>query len=88
MDTRSKYLYIEPLKNKNKNQGVIGEAIAEFLAGVGHAETVEIAFDNGPVLSASARMAKLIRSKNWLRATLQPGKFYEKSRTALAECTR
>ena len=30
-------------------------------------------------------MAKLIRSNNGVRTILQPGKFYEKSRTALAE---
>ena len=83
VDTWSKYPFIKPLKNKN--QGVLGEAIAEFLADLGPFETVEIAYDNGPALSAGARMAKLIRSNNGLRTILQPGKFYEKSRTALAE---
>ena len=79
----SKYLHVQPLKNKN--QGVIGEIIAEFLGGLGHYETVELAFDNEPVLAAGARMTKLIRSNNGLHTILQAGKFYDKSRTSLAE---
>ena len=83
IDVWSKYLHVQPLKNKN--QGVIGEIIAEFLGGLGHYETVELAFDNEPVLAAGARMTKLIRSNNGLHTILQAGKFYDKSRTSLAE---
>ncbi|CAK8995861.1 Retrovirus-related Pol polyprotein from transposon TNT 1-94 [Includes: Protease [Durusdinium trenchii] len=83
VDTWSKFLYIKPLKNKIA--GVIGEAIAEFLADLGHFETVELSYDNEPALAAGARMTKLIKSNNGLHTILQPGKFYEKARTALAE---
>ena len=50
----------------------------------GHYETVELAFDNEPVLAAGA-MTKLIRSNNGLHAILQAGKFSDKSHTSLAE---
>ena len=83
VDVWSKFLQVQPLKNKN--QGVIGEAIAEFLATLGHYETVELAYDSEPVLAAGARMAKLIRSNNGLHTILQAGKFYDKARTSLAE---
>ena len=64
---------------------MIGEVIAEFLATLDHYETVDLVFDNEPVLAAGARMAKLIRNNNGLRTTLQAGKLYDKSRTSLAE---
>ena len=83
VDVWSKFLQVQPLKNKN--QGVIGEAIAEFMATLGHYETVELAYDSEPVLAAGARMAKLIRSNNGLHTILQAGKFYDKARTSLAE---
>ena len=83
VDVWSKFIQVQPLKNKN--QGVIGEAIAEFLATLGHYETVELAYDSEPVLAAGARMAKLIRSNNGLHTILQAGKFYDKARTSLAE---
>ena len=54
VDVWSKFLQVQPLKSKN--QGVIEEAIAEFLATLGHYETVELAYDSEPVLAAGARM--------------------------------
>ena len=63
VDVWSKFLQVQPLKNKN--QGAIGEAIAEFLARLGHYEAVvavELAFDSEPVLAAGARLAKLIKA--------------------------
>ena len=85
VDTWSKYVSVHPLRNRIS--GVIGEKIAEFLATLGHLDTVELAFDNEPVLAAGAKMTKLIRSNNGLHTILAAGKFYDKSRTSLAERT-
>ena len=85
VDTWSKYVSVYPLRNRIS--GVIGEKIAEFLATLGHLDTVELAYDNEPVLAAGARMTKLIRSNNGLHTILTAGKFYDKSRTSLAERT-
>ena len=46
---------------------------------------MEFAFDHEPVLAAGARMTKLFISNNGLRAIMQAGKFYGKSRTSLDE---
>ena len=80
VDVWSKYLHIQPLKNKN--QDVMCEVMAELFATLGHYEPVELAFDNEPVLAAGATMTKSIRSNNGLYTTLQAGKLYDKSRTS------
>ena len=51
IDGWSKYIQVHPLKNKNA--GVIGTVLAEFLATIGHFEKVELAFDNEPIIAAS-----------------------------------
>lgn len=83
VDGWSKYIQVHPLKNKNA--GVIGEVLAEFLATVGHFEKVELACDNEPILAAGARAAKQICDNNGLETILSAGKLYNKSRTSLAE---
>ena len=83
VDTWTKFVEAKPLKTKN--QTTIGEAISSFLGMLGYSDEVEIAFDQEPVLAAGARVAKAIRSNNGCQTLLQPGKPYDKSRTALAE---
>ena len=75
----------EPLRNKN--QGVVGQVVARFLATMGYFQKVELAFGNEPVLAAGMRMAQNIRANHGLETIFQPGLMYSKSRTSLAERT-
>ena len=52
---------------------------------LGYFDKVEIAYDSEPVLAAGVKMASTIRANNGMVTILQPGKFYDKARTALAE---
>ena len=64
IDGWSKYIQVHPLKNKNA--GVIGTVLSEFLATLGHFERVELAYDNEPILAAGARMAnKFVKTTAW-----------------------
>ena len=83
VDAWTKYIQVESFKSKN--QGVIGEAIANYLGVLGYFDKVEIAYDTKPVLAAGVKMASTIRANNGIVTILQPGKFYDKARTALAE---
>jgi hypothetical protein len=85
IDCWTKYVMAEPLRNKN--QGVVGQVVARFLATMGYFQKVELAFDNEPVLAAGMRMAQNIRANHGLETILQPGLMYNKSRTSLAERT-
>ena len=46
VDTWTKWVQVEPLKNKN--QGVLGEMMANFLGQLGYFDKVELAFHNSP----------------------------------------
>ena len=43
IDCWTKYVMAEPLRNKN--QGVVGQVVARFLATMGYFQKVELAFD-------------------------------------------
>ena len=83
VDVWTKYIGVEPLRNKNA--GVIGAIIARFLSNLSYFDTIEVSYDNEPVLAAGVKMAQVIRSNQGLPMVLQPGKMYSKSRTSLAE---
>ena len=82
VDVWTKYVGVEPLRNKNA--GVIGTILARFLSNLSYFDAVEVSYDNEPVLSAGVNMTEVIRSNQGLPMTPQPGK---KSRTGLAERT-
>eukprot|EP00435_Cladocopium_sp_Y103_P023304 s2901_g5.t1 len=83
VDNWTKYVAVEPLRNKNA--GVVGAIIARYLSGLSHFDMVEVAFDNEPVLSAGVKMAQTIRANQGLPLQPQPGRMYSKERTSLAE---
>eukprot|EP00435_Cladocopium_sp_Y103_P025443 s995_g6.t1 len=83
VDNWTKYVAVEPLRNKNA--GVVGAIIARYLSGLSHFDMVEVAFDNEPVLNAGVRMAQTIRANQGLPMVPQPGRMYSKERTSLAE---
>ena len=85
VDVWTKYVGVEPLRNKNA--GVIGAILARFLSNLSYFDAVEVSYDNEPVLSAGVSMTHVIRSTQGLPMTPQPGKMYSKSRTSLAERT-
>ena len=85
VDVWTKYVGVEPLRNKNA--GVIGTILARFLSNLSYFDAVEVSYDNEPVLSAGVNMTEVIRSNQGLPMTPQPGKMYSKSRTGLAERT-
>lgn len=83
VDVWTKYISVEPLRNKNA--GVIGAILARFLSNLSYFDVVEISYDNEPVLSAGVKMTQVIRANQGLPTVLQPGKMYSKARTRLAE---
>ena len=85
IDCWTKNVMAEQLRNKN--QGVVGQVVARFLATMGYFQTVELAVDNEPVLAAGMKMAPNIRANHGLETIIQPGLMYSKSRTSLAERT-
>ena len=82
-DEWTKYVSVEPLRNKNA--GVIGALMARYLSGLILVDVVEVAYDNEPVLAAGVKMAQSIRASQGLPMNPQPGKMYSKARTSLAE---
>ena len=85
IDCWTKNVMAEQLRNKN--QGVVGQVVARFLATMGYFQTVELAVDNAPVLAAGMKTAPNIRANHGLETIIQPGLMYSKSRTSLAERT-
>ena len=83
VDVWTKYISVEPLRNKNA--GVIGAILARFLSNLSYFDVVEISYDNEPVLSAGVKRTQVIRANQGLPTNLQPGKMYSKARTSLAE---
>eukprot|EP00435_Cladocopium_sp_Y103_P020525 s4238_g5.t1 len=83
VDEWTKYIGVEPLRNRNA--GVIGAILARFFSSLSLFDVLEVAFDNEPVLSAGVKMAQSIRASQGLPMTPQPGKQYSKARTSLAE---
>ena len=55
VDIGTKWAQMEPLKSKN--QGILGEMMANFLGQLDYSDKVELAFDNEPILQLIARMA-------------------------------
>ena len=64
---------------------MLGELMANFLGQLCYFEKVALAFDNEPILQAAARVAQTIRKTGGVETVLQPGKYYNKGRTSLAE---
>ena len=85
IDNWTKYVSVEPLKNRNA--GVIGALIARYMSGLSYFDMVEVAYDNEPVLAAGVKMAQTVRSSQGLPMLPQPGRMYSKERTSLAECS-
>eukprot|EP00435_Cladocopium_sp_Y103_P043647 s2238_g12.t1 len=83
VDEWTKYIGVEPLRNRNA--GVIGAVLARFCSSLSLFDVLEVAFDNEPVLSAGVKMAQSIRAAQGLPLNPQPGKLYSKGRTSLAE---
>ena len=71
--------------SEEQEPGCSCEMMANFPGQLGYFDKVELAFDNEPVLQAAARMAQTIRQNNGMEIALQPGKYYDKGRTCLAE---
>ena len=53
VDVWTKYIGVEPLRNKNA--GVIGAIIARFLSNLSYFDTIEVSYDNEPVLAAGVK---------------------------------
>ena len=82
MDVWSRYVTVVPLKRRNAQ--TVGQALVKFISSVREG-TVEIAFDNEPVLVAGVAFCKTARAKNGRGTIVTPNKSYDKGRTGVAE---
>ena len=70
---------------KTKSAKGIADSLVTFIGELGHVQTVEVAHDNEPVVSASVEQAKMLRNKVGLPLIDQKSKNFHKGRTAIAE---
>ena len=82
VDVWSRYVAVAPLKQRNAQ--TVGRALVDFISSVRDG-TVELAFDNVPVLVAGAKFCKSVRANNELTTHLCPNKVGDKARTSIAE---
>ena len=82
VDVWSRFVSVVPLKQRNAQ--TVGRALVNFISSVRDG-TVEIAFDNEPVLVAGVSFCKSVRAKAELKTHVSPNKSYDKSRTGVAE---
>eukprot|EP00435_Cladocopium_sp_Y103_P016755 s3453_g4.t1 len=82
VDVWSRYVTMAPLKQRNAQ--TVGQALVKFISRVREG-TVEIAFDNEPVLVAGVAFCKAAREKNGFGTIVSPNKSYDKGRTGVAE---
>eukprot|EP00435_Cladocopium_sp_Y103_P029091 s1251_g7.t1 len=82
VDVWSRYVMVAPLKQRNAQ--TVGQALMKFISHVREG-TVEIAFDNEPVLVAGVAFCKAARAKNGFGTIVSPNKSYDKGRTGVAE---
>ena len=82
VDVCSRFVSVAPLKQRNAQ--TVGRALVNFISSVRDG-TVEIAFDNEPVLVAGVSFCKAVRAKAELKTHVSPNKPYDKSRTGVAE---
>ena len=82
VDVWSRYAAVAPLKQRNAQ--TVGRALVTFIGSVRDG-TVELAFDNEPVLVAGANFCKSVRAKSELTTHLTANKVGDKSRTSMAE---
>ena len=82
VDVWSRYVTVVPLKRRNAQ--TVGQALVKFISSVREG-TVEIAFDNEPVLVAGVAFCKTARAKNGVGTIVTPNKSYDKGRTGVAE---
>ena len=79
--------YIQVESFRSKNQGVIGEAIANYLGMLGYFDKVEIAYDSEPVLAAGVKMAGTIRANfcNLESSMIRQGQLWQKEASRQSE---
>jgi len=82
VDVWSRYVAVAPLKRRNAQTA--GRALVDFISSIRDG-TMELAFDNEPVLVAGAIFCKSVRAKNELTPHLCPNKGGDKARTSIAE---
>ena len=82
VDVWSRYVTVAPLKRRNGQ--TVGQALMTFINHVRDG-TVEVAFDNEPVLVAGVTFCKSARAKAGYTTILTPNKMYDKGRTGVAE---
>ena len=82
VDVWSRYAAVAPLKQRNAQ--TVGRALVTFIGSVRDG-TVELAFDNEPVLVAGANFCKSVRAKSELTTHFTANKVGDKSRTSMAE---
>ena len=82
VDVWSRYVTVVPLKRRNAQ--TVGQALVKFINHVRDG-TVEIAFDNEPVLVAGVAFCKAARAKTGYTTITTPNKMYDKGRTGVAE---
>eukprot|EP00435_Cladocopium_sp_Y103_P067671 s701_g30.t1 len=82
VDVWSRCVSVAPLRERNAQ--TVGRALVNFISSVRDG-TVEVAFDNEPVLVAGVSFCKAVRAKAELKTHVSPSKSYDKSRTGVAE---
>ena len=82
VDVWSRYVTVVSLKQRNIQ--TVGQALVKFINHVRDG-TVEIAFDNEPVLVAGVAFCKAARAKTGYTTITTPNKMYDKGRTGVAE---
>ena len=76
---------VSPLKKRNAE--TVGQALVKFIGEVRDG-TVEIAFDNEPVLVAAVSFCKAARAKAGLGTIVSPNKWYDIGRTRFVQTVR
>ena len=82
LDVCSRYVAVAPLKQRNAQ--TVGRVLVYLISSVRDG-TMELAFDNEPVLVCRCQFCKSARARNELATHLCPNKVGDKIRTNIAE---